>query len=217
MQTKPGRQDDYIRELERLYVPVVGAHRQAVARIVHHHLPVQRGDPLLGAGRRLGLLREPLPVLEGQPARGDRHLDERRARAARRLGGLDPAGPAPVPAAMNAPVTSGLLLRSVRPGGDGRPTAVLPGAARRAPGVLPRQVGHLRAVAVRRHLACAGDQRRNVRRVRGDAARRDRAGATQRRPGRRSAAAPMPFHANFDSPMYEDVRRCTSNSSGRSR
>lgn len=28
---------------------------------------------------------------------------------------------------------------------------------------------------------------------------------------------PMPFHANFDSPIYEDVRRCTSGSSDRDR
>jgi hypothetical protein len=92
MQTKPGRQDDYIRELERLYVPwsvrplavrpLVGADRQAVARLVHHHVPLQRGHPLLGVGRRLGLLRQPLPVVERQSAGRNRHLDERRTRPA---------------------------------------------------------------------------------------------------------------------------------------
>src|SRR6201985_2832995 len=42
--------------------------------------------------------------MEREPARRDRHLDERGARAARRLGGLDPAGTTSIPAAMNAPV-----------------------------------------------------------------------------------------------------------------
>ena len=39
------------------------------------------------------------------------------------------------------------------------------------------EVGHLRAVAVRRHLAGAGDQRRDLRRVGGNSARRNGAGA----------------------------------------
>lgn len=38
------------------------------------------------------MLRESLSVLEGQPTRGNRHLDERRAGAARRLGRLHSAG-----------------------------------------------------------------------------------------------------------------------------
>ena len=208
MQTKPGRQDDYIRELERLYVPWSESHRQALARLVHHDLPVQRGHPLLGARRRLGLLREPLPVVEGQPTGRDRHLDERRARAARRLGGLDPAGPAPVAAAVSARSyrDAGILLRSVRSGGDGRPAAVLPGAARRASGVLRREVGHLRAVPVRRHLAGAGDQRRNVRRIGGDAARRNGSGRAQRRAGAGPAAA---SHAVSRQLRRPDLRRAS--------
>src|SRR3977135_3206594 len=44
----------------------------------------------------MGLLRQSLSVVEGQPARRDRDLDERRARVARRLGRLDPAGTAPL-------------------------------------------------------------------------------------------------------------------------
>ncbi len=104
MQSKPGRQDDYIRELERLYVPWSESTGKMLARLVHHHVPVQRGHPLLGARGRLGLLRKPLPVMEREPACRDRHLDERRARTARRLGGLDPAGATTVTAAMNTPV-----------------------------------------------------------------------------------------------------------------
>src|SRR6201997_1158056 len=46
------------------------------------------------------MLRQPLPLLEGQPARRDRHLDERGTRTARRLGRLDPAGPTALPAAV---------------------------------------------------------------------------------------------------------------------
>src|SRR6516162_4421791 len=42
--------------------------------------------------------------MEGEPACRDRHLDERRARTARRLGGLDPAGATAITAAMNSPV-----------------------------------------------------------------------------------------------------------------
>src|ERR1700682_1632082 len=83
---------------------MVGADGKAVAGFVHHDIPVQRGHPLLGARRRLGLLREPLSILERQPARGERDLGERLPSASRRLGGLDPAGPAPVTAAMNTSV-----------------------------------------------------------------------------------------------------------------
>src|ERR1700757_1411794 len=46
------------------------------------------------------MLRQPLPLLEGQPPRRDRHLDERGTRTARRLGRLDPAGPTALPAAV---------------------------------------------------------------------------------------------------------------------
>ena len=69
MQTKPGKQDDYIRELERLYVPWSERTGKRWLGSFITTFRLQRGHPLLGAGRRVGLLREPLPVLEGQPAR----------------------------------------------------------------------------------------------------------------------------------------------------
>ena len=117
---------------------------------------------------------------------------------------------------MNAPVLAGLFVRSVRSGGDGRSAAVLPSAARRAPGLLRRQVGYLRALPVLRHLAGAGDQRRHLRGVGGNTARRNGSGAAQRRARADPPLHPMPFHANFDAPIYDGVRRCTSGRSGRS-
>ena len=67
------------------------------------------------------------------------------------------------------------------------------------------QVGHLRALAVRRHLGCAGGQRRNLRRLGRNASARDRAGPSQRRT--RSTirrCIPLPFHAVF---RRADLRR----------
>ena len=81
-----------------------------------------------------------------------------------------------------------VLVQSVRRCGDGRPAALLPNAARPPSGVLRRGARHLRAVAVRRRLGCARDQRRHVRRVGGNPARGDRVGAaatTARSPIRR--------------------------------
>ena len=57
------------------------------------------------------------------------------------------------------------------------------------PRLLPGQVGYLRAVAIRRHLGCAGGQRRNVRRLGGHPAARVDPGPPQRRAGRRPAVA----------------------------
>ena len=145
--------------------------------------------------------------MEREPTGRDRHLDERRARPARRLGGFDPAGTTPVAAVNDTRprlCDAGLFVRPVRPGGDGRPAAVLPRAARRAPGVLRRELGHLRTVAVLRHLARAGDQRRDLRRVGGNPARRNGSGAAQRRPGSRSAAA---SHAVPRELRQPDLRR----------
>ena len=67
MQTKPGRQDDYIRELERLYVPWsertgklwLGSFTTTFRfNEVIHYWALEGG---------LGLFREPLPVVEGNP------------------------------------------------------------------------------------------------------------------------------------------------------
>ena len=76
---------------------MVGKHGKALARLVHHDVPVQRGHPLLGARWRLGLLRESLPIVEGKSARRDRDLDERCPCATRRLGGLHPRRTSPSP------------------------------------------------------------------------------------------------------------------------
>ena len=215
MQTKPGRQDDYIRELERLYVPWS---ESTGKRWLGSFITTFRFNEVIHYWALDGdwdCFENHYPSWKDQPAGGDRHLDERGPGAARRLGGFDPAGPAAIAVEvsrlMNQACDAELLLRSVRPGGDGQPAARTTGAARRASGVLHREVGHLRAVAVRGRLACARSQRRNVRGVGGHTARGGCAGSTTttgRSPIR--ALHPMPFHANFDSPIYEDVRRCTS-------
>ena len=97
MQTKPGRQDDYIRELERLYVPWS---ERTGKRWLGSFITTFRFNEVIHYWALDGdwdCFDEPLSVLEGQSARRDRHLDERRARVARRLGGLDPAALPPSP------------------------------------------------------------------------------------------------------------------------
>ena len=82
MQTKPGPQDDYIRELERLYVPWS---ERTGKRWLGSFITTFRFNEVIHYWALDGdwdCFDEPLPVVEGQPTRRDRHLDERRARPA---------------------------------------------------------------------------------------------------------------------------------------
>ncbi len=100
MQTKPGRQDDYIRELERLYVPWserTGKRWLGSFTTTFRYNEVIHYWALDGGWR---VLRRALPVVQGAPPRRARHLDERGTGAARWLGRLDPAGPTAVAAAV---------------------------------------------------------------------------------------------------------------------
>ena len=95
MQTKPGRQDDYIRELDGSTSH--GRNVPANAGWARSPRPsaITRSSTT-GHWTAAGNLSPTRPVVEGKPARRDRHLDERGARAARRLGRLDLAGPTAV-------------------------------------------------------------------------------------------------------------------------
>ena len=133
MQTKPGRQDDYIRELERLYVPWS---ESTGKRWLGSFITTFRFNEVIHYWALDGdwdCFENHYPSWKDSPPGRDRHLDERGARVARRLGGLDPAGAAAVAAEVNGRDEStsdaGLHLRPVRPGRDGQPAAVLPGAA----------------------------------------------------------------------------------------
>src|SRR5215207_9561339 len=181
-----------------------------MAGLVHHDVPVQRGHSLLGTRRRVGLLREPLPVMERQPASRDRHLDERRACAARRLGRLDLAGPAPIAAPMNAPVMQEFSYDPFDPAVMADPLPYYRVLRDEHPvyyvdkwdtyalsrfsdiwqvleindGTFVASEGTLPAATV---LAQRNDG-----------------------PAPDPALHPMPFHANFDAPIYDEVRRCTA-------
>jgi hypothetical protein len=67
MQTKPGRQDDYIRELERLYVPWS---ERTGKRWLGSFITTFRFNEVIHYWALEGDwdFREPLPVVEGQPA-----------------------------------------------------------------------------------------------------------------------------------------------------
>ena len=93
MQTKPGRQDDYIRELERLYVPWserTGKRWLGSFTTTFRYNEVIHYWALDGGWECFA---NHYPSWKDSPPRRDRHLDERGAGVARRLGGLDPAGP----------------------------------------------------------------------------------------------------------------------------
>ena len=101
MQTKPGRQDDYIRELERLYVPWS---ERTGKRWLGSFTTTFRYNEVIHYWALEGgwyVLRRALPVVAGEPAGRDCHLDERGAGAARRLGRLDSTGPTTIATAVN--------------------------------------------------------------------------------------------------------------------
>ena len=128
MQTKPGRQDDYIRELERLYVPWserTGKHWLGSFTTTFRFNEVIHYWALEGGWECFA---EHYPSWKESPPGRDRHLDERCAGLARRLGRLDPASTSAVAAAVTDAAVR-VQLRPVRSGGDGRPVAVLPDPA----------------------------------------------------------------------------------------
>src|SRR3954468_7608223 len=148
--------------------------------------------------------------MERESARRDRHLDERRARTARRLGGFDTAGASTVTAAMNTPVPAAFSYDPFDPAVMADPLPYYRVLRDEYPvyyvekwdtyalsrfsdiwqvleindGTFVASEGTLPAAAV---LAKQNDG-----------------------PVPDPPFHPTPFHANFDAPIYDGVRRCTS-------
>ena len=212
MQTKPGRQDDYIRELERLYVPWS---ERTGKRWLGSFITTFRFNEVIHYWALDGdwdCFDEPLPVVERQPAGRDRHLDERRTRRCATAGRTRSCRPCRRRrCSERATSDSGFPYDPFDPAVMADPLPYYRVLRDEHPVYYIAEVGHLRVVAVRRHLACAGDQRRHVRRIGGHAARRDGAGAAQRRTGRRSAAAPDAVSRELRrADLRRTSARCTS-------
>ena len=90
---------------------------------------------------------------------------------------------------MNCYCDARLFVRSVRSGGDGRPAAVLPRAARSPPACTTSTSGTRSRCPGSPTSGRCWNQRRDIRRFGGHAARRNGFGAAQRRAGPRPAAA----------------------------
>src|SRR3984885_3462304 len=189
---------------------VVGAHRQTLAGFVHHHLPLQRGDPLLGARGRLGLLRRALSVMERKPASRDRHLDECCPGPSRRLGRLDPASPSAVTAAMNVASMKEFAYDPFDPAVMADPLPYYRVLRERYPVyylpkwdtfALSRFADIWDVLAVNDGTFVASEGTLPAATV----LARHNQGPVADPPW-----DPLPFHANFDSPIYDGVRRAHS-------
>ncbi len=211
MQTKPGRQDDYIRELERLYVPWserTGKHWLGSFTTTFRFNEVIHYWALEGDWECFA---EHYPSWKESPPAEIVTWMSVGARPARRLGRLHPAGPTTIPTPMTSTVQQDFSYDPFAPAVMADPLPYYRVLRDPPSAVLHPEMGHVRAVPLLRHLAGvwnATTGHSSLLRARCPL----QPSWLQHNDGPvpDPLLHPMPFHANFDAPLYESVRRCTS-------